>query len=81
LARRWRYTGPFATAALGGPATFTRVADNLWPVLSTATELENLAHWLRYSADQLDRIRAARDAGLLEDLRRDREGAGIGGAA
>jgi 3-hydroxybutyryl-CoA dehydrogenase len=72
LARRWRYTGPFATAALGGPATFTRVADNLWPVLSTATELRNLAQWLRHSPEELAGIRTARDAGLLEDLKRDR---------
>ena len=27
LARRWRYTGPFQTAALGGAATFERVAN------------------------------------------------------
>ena len=72
LARRWRYTGPFATAALGGPATFTKVAANLWPVLSTATELENLAQWLRHSPEALAEIKAARDAGLLKDLKRDR---------
>jgi 3-hydroxybutyryl-CoA dehydrogenase len=76
LARRWRYTGPFATAALGGPVIFTRVAENLWPVLSTATELHDLAQWLRYSPEALAEIRAARDAGLLEDLKRDRAGGG-----
>ena len=76
LARRWRYTGPFATAALGGPATFTKVAANLWPVLSTATELENLAQWLRHSPDVRAEIKTARDAGLLEDLKRDRSKAG-----
>ena len=72
LARRWRYTGPFATAALGGPATFTKVAANLWPVLSTATELENLAQWLLHSPETLAEIKSARDAGLLDDLKRDR---------
>lgn len=74
LARRWRYTGPFATAALGGPATFTKVAANLWPVLSTATELHDLAQWLRQSPEELTGIKEKRDAGLLADLKRDRSG-------
>lgn len=74
LARRWRYTGPFATAALGGPATFTKVAANLWPVLSTATELHDLAQWLRHSPEELATIKQRRDAGLLADLKRDRFG-------
>jgi len=72
LARRWRYTGPFQTAALGGPATFTRVADNLWPILSTATGVEALARWLEDDPDALAATKAARDAGLLRDLKRDR---------
>ena len=76
LARRWRYTGPFQTAALGGPATFTRVADNLWPILSTATGVEALARWLEDDPDALAAIKAARDAGLLRDLKRDRTTAG-----
>jgi 3-hydroxyacyl-CoA dehydrogenase len=33
LARRWGVIGPFATMALGGPATYERVAANLFPVL------------------------------------------------
>jgi hypothetical protein len=74
LARRWRYTGPFATAALGGPATFTKTAANLWPVLSTDTELHDLARWLRDSPDELAAVKARRDAGLLQDLKRDRAG-------
>jgi 3-hydroxybutyryl-CoA dehydrogenase len=73
LARRWRYTGPFATAALGGPATFSRIADNLWPVLSAATSIIDLAKWIRYDSNALAEIKAARDAGLLDDLVRDRE--------
>jgi 3-hydroxybutyryl-CoA dehydrogenase len=72
LARRWRYTGPFATAALGGPATFSRIADNLWPVLSTATQVHELASWLRDNPSELAAIKATRDAGLLDDLKRDR---------
>lgn len=73
LARRWRYTGPFETAALGGPATFTRVANNLWPVLSTATEVHDLARWLIDDPVLLGEIAANRDAGLLRDLEMDRE--------
>jgi hypothetical protein len=71
LARRWRYTGPFATAALGGPATFTKIAANLWPVLSEATEVHDLARWLIADPDRLAAVKAARDAGLLADLKRD----------
>jgi 3-hydroxyacyl-CoA dehydrogenase len=77
LARRWRYTGPFATAALGGPATFTKVAENLWPVLSTATGIHDLARWLRHSPEELAGIKAARDAGLLEELKRDKAQADV----
>lgn len=72
LARRWRYTGPFATAALGGPQTFTRVANNLWPELSHAAELNDLARWLIDNPDELARIKDKRDRGLIDDLRHDR---------
>jgi 3-hydroxybutyryl-CoA dehydrogenase len=71
LARRWRYTGPFETVALGGPETFTRIANNLWPVLSTATEVHDLARWLIDDAGILGEIKATRDAGLLRDLEND----------
>ena len=71
LARRWRYTGPFETAALGGPDTFTRVANNLWPVLSTATRAEDLGQWLIDDAGILGEIKATRDDGLLRDLEQD----------
>ncbi len=71
LARRWRYTGPFETAALGGPDTFTRVANNLWPVLSNASQVEDLARWLIDDAGILGEIKSNRDAGLLRDLEND----------
>ncbi len=71
LARRWRYTGPFETAALGGPDTFTRVANNLWPVLSNAAQVEDLGQWLIDDAGILGEIKANRDAGLLRDLESD----------
>ncbi|MGH2557856.1 MAG: 3-hydroxyacyl-CoA dehydrogenase family protein, partial [Thermomicrobiales bacterium] len=72
LARRWRLTGPFQTAALGGPDTFTRVAANLFPVLSTATELRDLDRWLPFDKAELDAFRTRRDDELLAELRRDR---------
>jgi 3-hydroxybutyryl-CoA dehydrogenase len=71
LARRWRYTGPFETAALGGPDTFTRVANNLWPVLSNEAQVEDLGRWLIDDAGILGEIKATRDAGLLLDLESD----------
>lgn len=73
LARRWRYTGPFETAALGGPDTFTRIANNLWPVLSDASEAHDLGQWLIDDPAMLGEIKANRDAGLLNDLERDDE--------
>ena len=80
LARRWRYTGPFQTAALGGAATFERIAANLWPVLSDASELHHLRQWLDETAETTRTVRDRRDDGLAADLRADRartrEGAG-----
>ena len=73
LARRWRYTGPFQTAALGGAATFERVANLLWPALSTATSLENLRQWLDESLETTGSLREQRDHGLAADMRADRE--------
>jgi 3-hydroxybutyryl-CoA dehydrogenase len=73
LARRWRYTGPFQTAALGGAATFERVANLLWPALSTATSLENLRQWLDESPETTGPLRERRDHGLAADMRADLE--------
>jgi 3-hydroxybutyryl-CoA dehydrogenase len=73
LAQRWRYTGPFQTAALGGPATFERVANNLWPVLSCETALSNLRQWLDESPETTKALRERRDGGLAADLRADRD--------
>lgn len=72
LARRWRYTGPFQTAALGGAATFERVAANLWPVLSRAETLSDLRQWLDESPETTGPLRERRDCGLAADLRADR---------
>jgi 3-hydroxyacyl-CoA dehydrogenase len=73
LARRWRYTGPFQTAALGGAATFERVAALLWPALSCATELRDLRQWLDESPATTGPLRERRDTGLAADMRADRE--------
>jgi 3-hydroxybutyryl-CoA dehydrogenase len=72
LARRWRYTGPFQTAALGGASTFERVAANLWPVLSCATSLNDLRRWLDESPETTTPVRERRDLGLAADLHADR---------
>jgi 3-hydroxybutyryl-CoA dehydrogenase len=71
LARRWRYTGPFQTAALGGADTFQRIAANLWPVLSDADRLTDIRRWLNEDPDVLERARTRRDQGLRDDLRRE----------
>lgn len=71
LARRWRFTGPFATAALGGPQTFSRVANNLWPRLSAAHGVQDLGKWLIDDREALSEIRQARDEGLIEELRKE----------
>lgn len=73
LARRWRYTGPFQTAALGGGANFQRIANNLWPELSAATSLDGLLDLLP-GDDALAGVRERRDAGLLRDLLAERQG-------
>jgi 3-hydroxybutyryl-CoA dehydrogenase len=74
LARRWRETGPFATAALGGPDTFAKIANNLWPELSAATSIGDLRAQLESDPARLAEIRTARDAGLLAQMKRDRAG-------
>ena len=74
LARRWRYTGPFQTAALGGAYTFERVANLLWPALSTATSLDNLRQWLDESLASTSPLRAQRDVGLAAEMHADHAG-------
>lgn len=73
LARRWRYTGPFQTAALGGAETFEQVAMLLWPALSRAASLHDLRRWLDESPETTGPLRERRDRGLAADMRADRE--------
>jgi 3-hydroxyacyl-CoA dehydrogenase len=72
LARRWRLTGPFQTASLGGAETFSRISNLLFPALSTASSLEGLDRWLTYTPEELSVAKERRDAELLEELRRDK---------
>jgi len=76
LARRWRYTGPFQTATLGGGATFQRIANNLWPVISAETGIDGLQELLPGTPDDLAHVRERRDRGLVRDLLQDREEGG-----
>jgi 3-hydroxybutyryl-CoA dehydrogenase len=66
LARRWRYTGPFETAALGGLDTFSAVAEYLFPELSTATDAPGLA--AAASSVPLAGVAERRDTGLAKEL-------------
>ena len=75
LGRRWRHVGLFESIALGGPATWQRVAANLLPSLSAATELPDLGRWVGGDPARLEDLVRRRDRGLAEDLARDaREG-------
>lgn len=72
LARRWRLTGPFETAGLGGVETFIKVAGNLFPELSGAQQAEGLRSFVDPDDPALGDVRARRDAELAEEIRRDR---------
>jgi 3-hydroxybutyryl-CoA dehydrogenase len=74
LGRRLSLVGPFETMALGGRDTFKKVAEQIWPDLTTET-----------SSDMLDRIdlpdpeglvqrRGERDRKLIDLLREERNG-------
>jgi 3-hydroxybutyryl-CoA dehydrogenase len=71
--RRWRLTGPFETAALGGAHVFETVAANLFPLLDTATTIGDLGRWLPSDPDRLEFLRQRRFEELAAELRRDRE--------
>lgn len=70
LARRWRYTGPFETMALGGAESFKRIGANLFPVLSDAQTLEGIEPHVDFAPADLDVIRQWRDDGLRHELTR-----------
>jgi 3-hydroxybutyryl-CoA dehydrogenase len=70
LARRWRYTGPFETMALGGVESFKRIGANLFPVLSEAQTLEGVDPFVDFDPTDLEAIRQWRDDGLRHELTR-----------
>jgi 3-hydroxybutyryl-CoA dehydrogenase len=72
LARRWRLTGPFETVALGGVHTFSAVAANLFPHLSTATAADGLDALVITDQAVLAEMRERRDQELASELERDR---------
>jgi 3-hydroxybutyryl-CoA dehydrogenase len=74
LARRWRYTGPFETLALGGATTFERVAANLFPELSCERELQDASRFIEFEETYLEEKKQRRDDGLRRDLMADRVG-------
>jgi 3-hydroxyacyl-CoA dehydrogenase len=61
LGRRWSAVGPFGTVALGGPATFRRVAEELYPVLSRRQEPPASLDRLELDEQGVAELRAARD--------------------
>jgi 3-hydroxybutyryl-CoA dehydrogenase len=71
LARRYRYTGPFETVALGGLDSWTRVTANLFPQLSNATRAEAIGRWLSLEGEALEAVRARRDRGLAAEIARE----------
>lgn len=70
LARRWRYTGPFETMALGGIESFKRIAANLFPVLSQEPTLTGIEEYMTFDPAELEAIRRWRDDGLRHELGR-----------
>jgi 3-hydroxybutyryl-CoA dehydrogenase len=78
LARRWRHIGFFRAIALGGVETWERTAANLLPLISAATEIQELGGWVRGGDDELAAAAARRDAGLARDLLEERSHGGRG---
>ncbi len=72
LARRWRRVGPFAAIGLGGVETWNRAGGNLVPEISTAAALGDLRRFVVADAEELERLGAARDSALAEELREER---------
>jgi 3-hydroxybutyryl-CoA dehydrogenase len=72
LGRRLSLVGPFETMALGGRATFRRVAQQIWPALSREISPELLDRVELPNANGLAKRRGERDRRLLDLLRQDR---------
>jgi 3-hydroxybutyryl-CoA dehydrogenase len=74
LGRRWSAIGPFATVAIGGPATFRRVAEELYPVLSRRDQPPESLDRLGLDESAVAELRAARDRALGQPSRGGRPG-------
>jgi 3-hydroxybutyryl-CoA dehydrogenase len=74
LGRRWSAVGPFGTVALGGPATFRRVAEQLYPVLSCSQQPPQSMERLGLDERGVAGLRTARDRTL--ERAREADGAG-----
>jgi 3-hydroxybutyryl-CoA dehydrogenase len=72
LGRRWSAIGPFATVAIGGPAVFRRVAEELYPVLSRREDPPESLDRLGLDEPAVADLRAARDRALGKGPRADR---------
>lgn len=69
LARRWQHVGLFASIELGGIDTWTRVAQNLFPLLSTAKSPEGLSTVADiFDTDRLEEVADRRDRALAANL-------------
>ncbi|MDP8958463.1 MAG: 3-hydroxyacyl-CoA dehydrogenase family protein, partial [Actinomycetota bacterium] len=64
LALRWTVAGPLATAELGGPELFRRLAARLWPRLSCRSEAPGHMRLLGLSSSELETLQAERDRRL-----------------
>ena len=73
LGRRWSVIGPFATVAIGGPAVFRRVAEELYPVLSRREDPPETLDRLGLDEPAVAELRAARDRALGQAPRGDRD--------
>ncbi len=68
LARRWRLTGPFETAELGGLETFAIASENVFPELSVATAAPALRNWRPRPDSELAELLERRDRALAREL-------------
>ena len=69
LGRRWSLVGPFQAVALGGPATFAAVAEQLWPRLHQEVPSQAMLELPLPQAETLHTLREARDRALAALLR------------
>lgn len=76
LARRWQLTGPLETVGLGGAQTFDAIAENLFPVLSSAVAAgAGFAAHVPQDPNRLHALRERRDEALAQALRAERAAA------